>query len=442
VTRRGGARAVGARAFLGALVVLLAVAAMVVVLQVGADDDKGSRPGQSALPDPAGVQAVPELEQRQRPATAYTKDGLFVFGGEREVPGPAEESGLYIEIANDGAIVEPGTTKAQAVPSPFDPPIGRPAAVATGDLVVVIGIECRISNPVDPSAVLCPGGTYAAAAYDTSSGAWSRLKLPEALASYVEGGSEALGSTSDGRAIFKLGGLWSAAQYWTYQPATDEWSRLPDPPIRPEGECLLGDQLVVVTARYRNLGDVLDDDPRRAREPGKIYNGGSTDGWVEPSLALLPVTEPDKGWRRTSSAGPTETAAVTPPDATCMGNAVFVADRTTTETAYVYDVGSTQWTKATPAPIPGPALRGVWTGKELVFLPGIAPGERTGAAFDPANGTWRLIRNAPGTLSQAAWTGETLVGYSERSYQSPPGGADSAPPVEYEAGTFSFPVGT
>ena len=74
------------------------------------------------------------------------------------------------------------------------------------------------------------------------------------------------------------------------------------------------------------------------------------------------------------------------------------------------------WRAVDPGPL---ATRGdahaVWTGKEVLVVGGLSIEQyrafRDGAAFDPAQGTWRTIppRPEPGRVMHAAWTGTELV---------------------------------
>lgn len=79
-----------------------------------------------------------------------------------------------------------------------------------------------------------------------------------------------------------------------------------------------------------------------------------------------------------------------------------------------YDPASDTWRALPPPPIDGRAPLSVWTGRELLVWGTalrVEDRRRDGAAYDPANDSWRSISQAPIELTDATavWTGEEMI---------------------------------
>ena len=79
-----------------------------------------------------------------------------------------------------------------------------------------------------------------------------------------------------------------------------------------------------------------------------------------------------------------------------------------------FDPVNGRWRSLPPAPIEGRAPMSVWTGDELIVWGTsvrVTPRPRDGAAYDPATNTWRRIAEAPIELTDgtAVWTGEEMI---------------------------------
>lgn len=110
------------------------------------------------------------------------------------------------------------------------------------------------------------------------------------------------------------------------------------------------------------------------------------------------------------------------------------------------------WRPIPKAPIAGRVGAGaVWTGAEMIVWGGVARGAtiRTvgdGAAFDPASGTWRSIRPAPGRMTggggqAAVWTGRRALFWAGNSPDGPARGAVYNPRTDRWRSMFRGPLG-
>ena len=81
-------------------------------------------------------------------------------------------------------------------------------------------------------------------------------------------GRNALGATSDGRAIFEFG-RWEDATFWSFAPDTDAWEQIQPPGVRPERVWITGDTLVVLTTRSTGTMASSSTTTRCATEAGR-----------------------------------------------------------------------------------------------------------------------------------------------------------------------------
>lgn len=186
-----------------------------------------------------------------------------------------------------------------------------------------------------------------------------------------------------------------------YDPGTAVWRRIADAPIDPRHDGLavaMGREVLVLGGSAQTAaGD----------RQGAVYDPGA-----------------DR-WRRTAAP-----PSVTAPAAVAVwtGDAVLVwGQRLGTDPSEVppvtarYDPAADEWAVLATAPVDGRFRpTGVWTGDELLVFGGSEPepadphvvGTATGAAYDPAGDTWRLLPPAPipGRLAHSAvWTGDEMI---------------------------------
>ena len=85
-----------------------------------------------------------------------------------------------------------------------------------------------------------------------------------------------------------------------------------------------------------------------------------------------------------------------------------------------YDPAANEWSELPEAPIDVAAgATAVWTGKEVIFWGGAEPSRNvqrallgSGAAYDPADRSWRRLPESPltaRTYHEAVWTGEEMI---------------------------------
>lgn len=345
--------------------------------------------------------------RRGSPALAWTGDRLFVYGGN---PVPSErESARAVEPLNDAALIDPANGDIDELADPpFDRPLRvAPAAVAVDDEVVVVGQLCRESENDDRA---CDAGAYRGAVYSVGDDEWREINLPNHLKQISNGQSEAVGTTSDGRAVLLLGardgfGTLANREIWTYSPSDDEWEQLPSPGSLIEGVCLAGDAVVVGSGLLPQTAAGVAGAPVAQVDPTE----------VGPTLAVLGLDGDARVWFPTEAAGmlPTGDQA----SITCGEDLVLFDDGS--EALRVFELGvDGGW--RTPAPKPGDDVHAsrLWTGEEFLFLDANAPT----LGYDPAADTWRGIEQSAPTGALSVWTGDSVVGW--------PGRTDT--PVQFE----------
>jgi hypothetical protein len=418
----------------GVVAAAVSLGLLFITVRSGAESDSPRVIRGSGYPGQTGPVAIPNLEPRLFPAQVWTGDRLFVFGGYS--PGSRNWN-----LLNDGALVEPGTANTELLPAPpFDPPLWEPQAITTEGKVFVIGHSCKVDLGVhDDSQPKCSPNTYAAATFDLSSREWSTAEIPDKLLGLT--GFDAivrgLGATSDGRAVIGLG-TWRDVQYWTYQPATETWSQLPNPGIHSDAACTSDDRLFVLSAKYQQNGRVLEEDPARSAEPGKPIYGYEGDGYVDPSLTILDLNKAES-WR-TSPASKGTKFRTAPPRLACMGPvAVAVSQLSPGEALAVYSNETDTWSLAAPPPIRRVFTGEVSTGKELVFLPLENEVGEPGEAYNPFTDSWRSLTGFPAVTRGALWSGSALVGYSEPIATTPPIPKTGVPPEQLPRATPNQP---
>ena len=342
--------------------------------------------------------------RRGSPALAWTGERLFVYGG---TPVPRDtESVRSVEPLGNAALIDPVSGDVDILPgAPFQRALRvAPAAVVVDDEVLVMGARCREAT----EDLGCPPGGYQAAMYSIPGDEWREIEVPDQLKLIANGQADAVGTTSDGRAVLVLGardgfGPLANRQIWTYSPADDTWERLPDPGALIEGVCLADDAVVVGSGLLRETAasTAAPDDPTG----------------VGATLRVLALDGDARVWFPTASAGVVPTGDQA--SMTCGAMRVLVDDGG--GAMRIFDLGPDGGWR-TPAEQPGDDVHGsrLWTGEEFLFLDSNAPT----LAYDPDTDSWRGIEGSSPSGVNPVWTGDAVVAW--------PGRTDS--PVRFEVG--------
>lgn len=206
----------------------------------------------------------------------------------------------------------------------------------------------------------------------------------------------------------------SAADGAAYDPATDTWRVLAEAPIA--GRSLpamawTGDE-VLVFGGYDEAFEPLTD--------GAAYDPVA-DTW-RPILDMAPALGPVRSWALTDGA------------------LVAIA---LDGSAAAYDPGADLWTDLPPPPLPRKdvwATSAVWAEGLLIALafPNSAP--IAAAAYDPAEGRWRRLADAPASglnsNPSVVWTGSQLIGFT-----SDPTGTGLPYALQYDPATDAWSGG-
>lgn len=362
---------------------------------------------------------------RLYPATAWNGERLFVGGGERY-----RDDGS-IELVGDAALIQSDGTTDRLPDLPVGP-LFEPAAAAVGDKVVVLGPVCDgLMQPSGGETPGCKSASYGGALLNVPSGEWQVLELPTALVGtggFEPGGyrvTRSLGVTGDGRAVFAVGEKFNE-RFWTYDANSGEWESISQTGDRPDQYCLAGDILTVVTMRYDNAGNVLEDNPFRDGPQRRTdLTPTSADGYVQPRVLTLDLSDRSAAWSVPSQGDPdVKFPGISPPTVLCTSSTVVAysgLDQTKIYHANV--IGVPTWKVASAPPQALPAGRPFATADSVVFPPSGSEIGREGIAYQVASDAWVRVEGFPPITSEptALPDGRTVVGYGE-------------------PGTVSFPV--
>jgi N-acetylneuraminic acid mutarotase len=220
------------------------------------------------------------------------------------------------------------------------------------------------------------------------------------IASFPEEREQAGAVVWTGEELLSVGGDHNAPDdtAWSYQPESERWRQLPDPPIEPVEE----------------LRGVWAGDEA-------IFFGGYAGAQPSPAVAYDPKTDT---WR---SLEPAPGDWIQFHQLVWTGNEMIVYSGHTgpghRDRLLLYHPATDSWSESSPMPmLPAERLAGAWTGDRLIIWGGYATyGEHDedgdavfghGAMYDPITDTWELLPEAP--ISDrcdhsGTWTGEEFV---------------------------------
>ena len=344
---------------------------------------------QATTPDWTNIGAVP-LTPRGTPVIVWTGREVLVVGGRDS----RSEPSLPLR---DGAAYDAGTGKWRRIADlPTDPPLFNPAAVWTGDHLLLVGSSCRnLASQETPEFDECAPGPREAVRYDPRADRWSRLKLPDALDVLDPAYVSAVGGAR-GRAIFKVpeSRAGRGQSYWSV--ADDEWTKLPDPPIAPDAQCIAAGRLVVVA--YEDLASASEF------TPGQNFSGPPP---PDPQSAHRRASSIDlDGGRWTvpsSPEGPDPVSIVL--NVVCAGDEVMTLPSRRSEGAIGrYQPGEQSWGESTSPPQDiGARPLAVWSAGKLFVFDGRS------LVYDQANNTWVGAPAPEGQLYAAVDVGDRVL---------------------------------
>lgn len=404
----------GANTRLGAVAVVMCAIALI-------SASCGSS-GDQSVEIVAGQDAT--FESRAEPGLAVVGERLFVYGGGGQHGPSASADGSTSETSpsqtlperlNSAALIDPASGEVEILPDPpFEAPLQIYApAIAVGTDIVLAGILCDQAVP-DSSNGDCEPGNYATAVYSEVDREWRLVNVPEALSAVTNGRREALGATSDGRAIFSLGqvstDLGGRHEFWSFTPADDTWNRLPSPDVRVDDECLADDTLVVLT------GQLIDEGQVAATESDPAPRG--PEGYVDPSLRLLNVADDEVSeWRQTSAAS-VEGQTYSPiPELACAGDDAVVHDHGG-GSMLLHDVTvgaeGSAWRLAAARPTSG-FYNTLWTGTDLLLVGGtLGAQEVPDLRYDVTHDLWRELDSYTHVGgADPLWVGTGVTGWPD-----------------------------
>jgi hypothetical protein len=234
-----------------------------------------------------------------------------------------------------------------------------------------------------------------------------------------------------------------------YDPSTDRWRRLADPPDATAdplvawtghemlviGGTALGDSAPAGAVTAGRAYDPASDSWRWTAPPFSFIDDESPWAWTGEELLVWPRNSPSKapvGYDPERDAW--RTLAAPPIGNRWRAGSVWTGDEwiiwggTTGDAELAdgaaYDPASDTWRVLAPSPLSARRVSAVWTGSEMIVDAGSTGGDRAtgngemalsdGAAYDPASDTWRPITAGfahPGFVP--VWTGEQLVMFAK-----------------------------
>ncbi len=319
---------------------------------------------------------------RFQPASAWTGDQLFLYGGTT-----SSDHFSKFTVRRDAALVDPATGDAVRLPDMDLPwPLDGAQAAVAGRKVVVTGIACAVATDEDGADLACDPGQPAGAVYDLDDRSWKAIAVPADL-----GRARVLGVTTTGRVVYLAFGAGTSAIRW-YDIGGDRWESLAPMPSLVYSACMADDAVRFVVA------DDITTDPSvtgmRSTRP-VVWSAK-----VGPAVRWL--------------ASPAGDASFTgPPKLECMDHRSVVRGQLGTDLV-VYDATTQQWAASPPAPagVAQQLTDSVSTGRELLLMP-YDRGAGSAVAYRPATNTWRVLADPPTETSgtHPVWAVDAVVGY-------------------------------
>lgn len=321
-------------------------------------------------------------------AAAVLLAGMFAAGCRRStVPVPPDgkttvSTAVTVPSSPSTTVMTAGTTTSMAGPAqsvgrwdpipPADAALDSPTAVWTGDVMVLLGVA--------------RDGGAAAREYDPQTGTWSEIAPPPQVRlqpAAVWTGTRLLiwgGEVSGGDGAYAM-----ADDGFSYDPATDTWTDIPEAPIDGRSSMFTvwtGEEMIVWGGSIK-----VDNTLQGLAGDGAAYDP-ETRTWL-----LLP---------------PAPLGRKNPGVAVWTGNEMIIGgngDATDGDPGWAaYDPATDVWQSIPSPPVESSGVyQGVWTGDEVVFA--AVPWAQTSdtpvvAGFGPKNRRWRLLPTPPMSLSE------------------------------------------
>ena len=334
----------------------------------------------TAPPPPSTTPVVGWAPMSESPLAARNQFLALDMGGEVLVWGGYDLMGG--DPLSDGAVYRPASdTWVPVAAGPLDHG-GGPVATWTGDEAIVLVEDHDSKSPTE--------GEGQAAAYDPATDTWRRLADPPADLVLADAVTKVLWTGSDVVVVDGEGGG-SPSAIATYDPTTDTWTRGADPDVAvPDGDAVWTGSEVVVVGRVEGPLEGPDAAPNAA-----VAYDPEADAWREIPWGL--------------DGGPRDGLTVA-----WTGDRVFVGGGseglTRRADAALLDPATDDWTAVGDAPHPFDGSwrgRETWTGTEVLTLVSLDGTTSAAQLFDPATGTWRVDESPSGLLSdpELPWVG-------------------------------------
>lgn len=305
------------------------------------------------------------------PSLTWTGQEVIVFGGVDLRGGTGQ--GATVEAAK----YDPQRGEWQRLESaPPELAVVQPRAVWTGDELVVLGNRC-VSLSDSDEEVECEAGV-AGGSYNPRENSWRVLALPEALEGDSEAFVESLGWTGSS-AAFRV-----REDIWSFDPDSDQWQKLPEPPLPAEVVCVADGRVAVV------------DIPVTARQEQAS----------KASVEAAVLGDARDSWRTTRAESVEGESAPSHATRYCGGPQVFVLAAEGGGLAQRFDISANEWTAiASPPASVGVNGTSLWTGEELLIWNG-----RDVLAYSSTEDVWREPPRVD-PPSDSVWVGDRAVLY-------------------------------
>jgi hypothetical protein len=220
-----------------------------------------------------------------------------------------------------------------------------------------------------------------------------------------------------------------------YEPATDAWRAIADPPPLGDSPVAVwtGESVVVVDGVSTHVYDPAADEWRTATPPPGAVDATMPSAWADGELLAWPA---DAGPAAYEPATGTWRPLPVPPIAS-RHDAVSVwtgtewivwggtgGDGHQLGDGAAYDPATSTWRVLAPSPLTPRRASGAWTGSEVLIAAGSSGGDPVtgngafahddGAAYDATTDTWRPLANGPAHPGfEPVWTGRVLLQFAK-----------------------------